>query len=87
MPTGPRGTSRGSSSGSPPGRAPGGAPAGDSGAGSRGTRCRLFGNKADRKWEEATVQVHGPTPSPTLDAYLVSVPEGDLDGAPRHDEV
>lgn len=26
-------------------------------------------------------------PSPILDTYLVSVPEGNLDGAPRHDEI
>ena len=28
-----------------------------------------------------------PQPSPKSDTYLVSVPEGNLDGAPRHDEI
>ena len=29
----------------------------------------------------------GPPPSPILGTYLVSVPEGNLDGAPRHGEI
>lgn len=46
-----------------------------------------MGSKVERKGEGEIVQVHGPHPPPTLDTYLVSVPKGNLDRAPRHGEM